>query len=85
MYLVGGHGDNMTDEDKKEPLTNNIAMTIVSVIVMMVIVTSVALPILASVTGDAPPQISAMISIIPLLMIVGIVLFVVRQFSKSDR
>ena len=75
----------MTDDDKKEPMPNNIVMTIASVMVMMIIVTSVALPILASVVGDAPPQISAMISIIPLLMIIGIVLFVVRQFSRSDR
>lgn len=75
----------MDDDERKEPLMNNIAMTVVSVMVMMVIVVSVALPILATVISDAPPQISAMISVIPVLMIVGILLYVVRQFNKSDR
>lgn len=75
----------MYDDDKKEPMPNNIATVVVSVMVMMIIVTSVALPILATVISDAPPQISAMLSVIPVLMIVGILLYVVRQFSKSDR
>ena len=68
--------------------TNNIVQIVIFALVGLIIITSVALPILASVIADNnldSTPIGVMIGIIPILLVMGIVIWIANRMRGSDR
>lgn len=76
------------DDDRKMGATNNIIQIVVFALVGLIMITSVALPLLASVISDNGLEntpIGVMIGMIPLLLIMGIVVWIANRMRGSDR
>lgn len=76
------------DDDRKMGATNNIIQIVIFALVGLIMITSVALPLLASVISDNGLEntpIGVMIGIIPLLLIMGIVVWIANRMRGSDR
>lgn len=77
------------DDDRQiSGTTNNIVQIVVFALVGMIIITSVALPILASVIADNnldSTPIGVVIGIIPVLLVMGIVIWIANRMRGSDR
>lgn len=68
--------------------TNNIVQIVIFALVGLIIITSVALPILASVIADNnldSTPIGVMIGMIPILLVMGIVVWIANRMRGSDR
>lgn len=78
----------MDDDDRMDRGPNGIVRIVVFTLIGMIMVTTVAIPILAQTISDnglSNTPIGMMIGIIPLLMVVGIVLFIANRSKLSDR
>ena len=78
----------MDDDDRMDRGPNGIVRIVVFALVGMIMVTTGAIPILAQTISDnglSDTPIGMMIGMIPLLMVVGIVLFIVNRSKLSDR
>lgn len=67
---------------------NGIIKIIIFALVGMIVITSVALPILASVIADNnldSTPIGVMIGMIPVLLVMGIVIWIANKMRGSDR
>lgn len=89
MCRIGYLGDNMKDDDdRKMGATNNIIQIVIFALVGLIMITSVALPLLVSVISDNGLEntpIGVMIGMIPLLLIMGIVVWIANRMRGSDR
>lgn len=80
----------MKNDDERQigGTTNNIIQIVVFALVGLIIITSVALPILASVIADNnldSTPIGVMIGMIPILLVMGIVIWIANKMRGSDR
>lgn len=77
----------MNDDERRRPI-ERIVQTVVFALVAVVVITSVALPILAtavSMEGVEGTPAGNILSVIPVLLIVAAVIWVIRKSGMSDR
>lgn len=77
----------MNDDERRRPI-ERIVHTVVFALVAVVVITSVALPILATAVsseGVAGTPAGNVLSVIPVLLIVAVIVLVIRKAGMSNR